>query len=121
MAGEAHEVCNDALELAARHPAPEERSSDAVSDLPAGAKLGNSRAVVWTDDETSGDGREVRAEIVSNARIEADAGPPADAAIDACAGEGRDICVVASPCDTAEIEMSETGLRERIRRSSTTT
>jgi hypothetical protein len=107
--GEAHEVCNDALELAARHPAPEERSSDAVSDLPAGAKLGNSRAALWTDDETSGDGREVRAEIVSNARIEADAGPPADAAIDACAGEGRDICVVASPCDTAEIEMSETG------------
>ena len=107
--GEAHEVCNDALELAACHPAPEERSSDAVSDLPAGAILGNSRAVVWADDETSGDDREVRAEIVSNARIEADAGPPADAVIDACAGEGRDSCVVASPCGTSEIEMEETG------------
>ena len=55
--GEAHEVCNDALELAALHTAPEERSSDAVSDLPAGAKLGNSRAAVRTDDETSGGAR----------------------------------------------------------------
>ena len=65
---------------------------------------------MWTDDETSGDGREVRAEIVSNARIEADAGHPADAVIDACAGEVRDSCVVASPCGiTSEIEMDETG------------
>ena len=30
--GEVHEVCNDAIDA---RPAPEERSSDAVSDLPA--------------------------------------------------------------------------------------
>lgn len=29
--------------------------------------------------------------------------------IDACAGEGRDSLVVASPCGTSEIEMDETG------------
>ena len=102
--GDAHEVCGAALEHAACHPAPEEMSSDAVSDTSAGAALGNFREAMRVDDETSGDGREVRAEIISNARTRADAGKPADAVIDACAGAGRDDHVVAPCLDTAEIE-----------------
>ena len=102
--GDAHEVCGAALEHAAYHPAPEEMSSDAVSDTSAGAALGNFREAMRVDDETSGDGREVRAEITSNARTRADAGKPADAVIDACAGAGCDDSVAAPCLDTAEIE-----------------
>ena len=105
--GDAHEVCDEAFELAACHPAPEEMSSDAVSDLPAGAALGNARAAMWVDEETSGDDREVRAEIVSNARTMADAGMPADAVIGSCTGVSRDTCVAATRLETAEIVTNE--------------
>ena len=101
--GDAHEVCDDAFELAACHPTPEEMSSDAVSDPPAGAALGNPRAVSWADEETSGDGREVRAEIISNARTMVDAGSAADTPIDAYAGASRDSIVAAPRLELADI------------------
>ena len=101
--GDAREVCNEAFELAARPSAPEEMSSDAVSDPPAGAALGHPRAVLWTDEETSGDGREVRVEIISNARAMVDAGSAADTPIDARADASRDITVAAPRLELAEI------------------
>ena len=79
--GEVHEVCNDAIEA---RPAPEERSSDAVSDLPAGADFGNFRAALWVDAGTSGDGREVRADLGSSARDMADVEMSADAKSEEC-------------------------------------
>ena len=80
--GEVHEVCNDAID--ARRPAPEERSSDAVSDLPAGADFGNFRAALWVDAGTSGDDREVRADLGSSARDMADVEMSADAKSEEC-------------------------------------
>ena len=94
-------------------------SSDAVSDTSAGAVLGNLRAAMRVDEETSGDGREVRAEITSNARTRADAGKPADAVVDACAGTGRDNYVAASCLVTAEIE-TDVSIRTAIEDATTT-
>ena len=56
--GEAREVCNDALEQAAHHPALEEMSSDAKLDPPAGAELEHLQFGPVTAAMMSGDDRE---------------------------------------------------------------